>query len=110
MRKIVALFLVAFALSMIGASVWYLTSGGGEKIGATVATLSAVFNDVQAKRARQLSFKPAEKDQPLFAKDSVKTGTDSRAVITYESGLMLNVDPDTLVSIAAPTEASTQDI
>lgn len=101
---------VATLVGVIAAGVYLFASGGQGGGGPAVASLTAIFNDVQARKARELSFEPAEKGQSLAAKDAVKTGVDSRAVVTFESGLVLNVDPDSLVTVVPPSEVATEDI
>jgi hypothetical protein len=109
MRKVTILLVLA-ALGLVAGAGYYLLSGEGEQAGKSLASLQGAFNDVQWRKSKQLSFRAADVGQALFANDRVKTGTDSRAVVHYESGLVLNVDPESLVTISEPLEMASSEI
>ncbi len=92
----------------IAAAVWVFRTPPDTAAGPRLASLTAAYNDVTTKRAKSLAFQAGEVGQPLYARDSVKTGEEARAVVTYDAGGLLSVDPSSLVVITAPDAGGVQ--
>jgi hypothetical protein len=92
---------LSFALGPIGTS-------AGSALGAAT-TLSVLGGDVYVKHADARTFDLAVDGEIVARGDTVRTGADARAVITYFEGSSVIIDPDTLlvVDTAEPVDGGT---
>lgn len=71
-------------------------NGNREKIGAMINTKL----DVRRRSADDFIWLPIEKSLPVFEGDSLFTGAKSSAMVKLDSGLTLQIDPDSLVVLS----------
>ncbi|RMG18135.1 MAG: hypothetical protein D6729_07535, partial [Deltaproteobacteria bacterium] len=64
-----------------------------------LAVLSRTFGDVQWRRARTLAWEAGKAGLALQENDAVRTGEAARAVVDFDVGLTLDVDPRSLLII-----------
>jgi VCBS repeat-containing protein len=75
--------------------------GGGSSIPSTLTTLSAIEGDVSVMEAGTDSWTAGEIGMSLEVGDTVKTGDDSSAEITFFDGSTIELQPGTEVEIAS---------
>lgn len=93
-------FLLALVMSLSGV----LAPGGGSALGAST-TLTIIGGDVLVSRAGG-AFSAASDGQVLEPGDAIRTGSGSRAVLTYFEGSTVSIEPDSELAIdQARTEA-----
>ena len=63
-------------------------------------TLSILSGDVFVMKGDSDNWKDAKDGMKLAAEDSVKTGADSYALITFFEGTTMNIEPDTEITIS----------
>jgi ferric-dicitrate binding protein FerR (iron transport regulator) len=64
-----------------------------------IAHLTTAFGEVSTRRSGTFTFLAAQGGEGLDAGDSVRTGEASRAVVTYQGGSQVHVDPGSLIVI-----------
>jgi len=69
-----------------------------------LAKVMSVQKQVEAKAAAAPSWSPAAVNQPLFSKDRVRTGAESRATILYADQTAHRINEKSEVEIVAPEE------
>lgn len=66
-----------------------------------VARLSMAGRDVRRKIQNEFVFQPIKKDAVIYEDDSIFTGNDSTAIVTYLDETSITISPDSLVTISA---------
>jgi hypothetical protein len=82
---------------------------GGRALGAST-TLTVISGDIQVRHGASGSFVTATDGEVLNAGDTIRTGEESRGVLTYFEGSSVSVEPNTELTIetaAAFTDGST---
>ena len=64
-----------------------------------VAKLSSIYQNVRIRLPESLTYHHARESMPLHAKDTVSTDINSRAVITFNTGLEVELEPNSLITI-----------
>ncbi|RYZ65765.1 MAG: hypothetical protein EOP09_13755, partial [Proteobacteria bacterium] len=95
--------LAALACLLILVSGFYLwrsnSSSSKNRTGQSLASLSSQTLDVRHKNTDQVSWHPAEKNADLYDGDSIFTGKNSTADISFKKGTALEVGQETLIVI-----------
>jgi len=77
---------------------------GVDGYGDSLAVTTIVANEVQRKAADSLTWSPLRTQDQLYQNDSVLTGISSSTEIKFHLGHVLNLGPNTLVSIQLPAK------
>src|SRR6185436_14529956 len=64
-----------------------------------IAEIVSLTNNVKYRLPESLSYRRAKPNLSLRAKDTVATDTDSTAVISFKSGLKVELEPNSLITI-----------
>jgi hypothetical protein len=64
-----------------------------------IAEIVSLNKNVRFRLPESLTYYKAYADQPLHAKDTVSTDPDSSAIITFKSGLKVELEPNSLIII-----------
>ena len=97
-RVLVGVVAVGFVLALVLGSAGLL--GGSRAIGSST-TLTLIGGDVSVRHGANGAFVAAVDGEVLNPGDSVRTGADSRAVLTYFEGSTVTIEPRTELSIDA---------
>lgn len=90
----VALVLLLFALFYYKDSVLNFFD---KKQTDSLAEVTAFKNDVRRKDAKSIDFKNTQQNEQIYHGDSLSTGSNSNALVTFKSGQILNVDQNSLI-------------
>lgn len=69
----------------------------GENSSESLAEVTAFNNDVRRKDSKSIDFKTTQQNEPIYHGDSLSTGSNSNALVTFKSGQILNVDQNSLI-------------
>jgi len=84
--------------------------GFGGRALAAATTVTIISGDIQVRHGSTASFASANDGDVLVAGDTVRTGDDSRAVLTYFEGSTVSIEPNSELTIekaSALTDGST---
>jgi len=87
-----------------------LGGGFGGRALAAATTVTIISGDIQVRHGATASFVSATDGEVLVAGDTLRTGGDSRAVLTYFEGSTVSIEPNSELTIekaAALTDGST---
>jgi len=107
LRLAVGVVALSFVLAIALGAGGFL--GGGRALGAAT-TVSIISGDIQIRHAAAGTFAAATDGEIVLAGDTIRTGPDSRAVLTYFEGSTVTVEPDSelvIESVGARTDGST---
>ena len=76
-----------------------LGGGFGGRALAAATTVTIISGDIQVRHGATASFVTATDGEVLVAGDTVRTGGDSRAVLTYFEGSTVSIEPNTELTI-----------
>ena len=76
-----------------------LGGGFGGRALAAATTVTIISGDIQVRHGSTASFASATDGEVLVAGDTVRSGDDSRAVLTYFEGSTVSIEPDTELTI-----------
>jgi hypothetical protein len=65
----------------------------------SIAEITSLNRGVKYRLPESLTYRRARKSMPLHAKDTVLTEADSSAIITFKSGLKVELEPNSLIII-----------
>ena len=97
MRILVGAVLMSFVLAMVIGVSGVIAPGGGAALGAST-TLTIIGGDVQVSR-QGAPFESAADGAILSPGDVIRTGADSRAVLTYFEGSTVSIEPSSELAI-----------
>jgi len=106
LRRVIAVVVAAFVVFM---ALGITGTFGGRALGAAT-TVTIISGEVQVRHAAASAFVTATDGEVLVAGDTVRTGDDARAVLTYFEGSTVSVEPNTELTIetaASFTDGST---
>lgn len=63
----------------------------------SLAEVTAFKNDVRRKDSKSIDFKNTQQNEKIYHGDSLSTGSNSNALVTFKSGQLLNVDQNSLI-------------
>lgn len=91
------LFLLLFSYFLYDDSL--LFSKGNDSQSEMIGTVSNSLNDVRRKGNETFAWLPATKQDQVYQKDSVFTGEKSTAVIRLKDGTLIEIQPNSLVTL-----------
>ena len=97
-RLVVGVVALGFVLALVLGSAGLL--GGSRALGSST-TITIIGGEVAVRHGASASFIAAVDGEVLNAGDAIRTGTDSRAVLTYFEGSTVTIEPNTELSIDA---------
>jgi len=98
-RRVLSGLVVVVALTVAAVLVVKFVLLGPSPAHASFTTLSIISGTVEVRDEGTADFRLAEDGETLDVGDTVRTGPDSRALITFFEGSTLEMEPETEVTL-----------
>jgi hypothetical protein len=97
--RVLSGLVLAVAINVVAVLLTSSCSLGLSPAQASFTTLSVISGSVEVRDEGASEFRPAEDGETLDIGDAVRTGADSRALITFFEGSTLEMEPETEVTM-----------
>ncbi|UCF78915.1 MAG: hypothetical protein JSW03_01165, partial [Candidatus Eiseniibacteriota bacterium] len=98
-RRLLSGLVGAVIIVVVAVVIMRLALGGSSPAQASFTTLSVISGTVEVRDEGTSDFRQAEDGETLEIWDTVRTGPDSRALITFFEGSTLEMEPETKVTM-----------